>query len=638
MCGIVGYAAACPEPGLDRDFLRRACARMAHRGPDGEGLWEGAGAGLAHRRLSIIDLERGTQPMSYGGGRYVVTYNGELYNYRELRARLAGLGHSFETDSDTEVVLAAFAQWGEESPKLFRGIFAFGIWDAQERRLTLCRDQLGVKPLLYHRQGGRIVFSSEVKAILEAPCVPRDADGEGLADYLALGYPLGERTVLRGIRRLSPGTLLAWQDGEVTARTYWDLAAATNNPLEPSADKARLIREYAAALERAVTSQMVSDVPVGGFLSGGMDSSSVVCHMRGRTPHALQTFSMGFTEGSFSELPQARRVAAAFGTEHHDETVSLDPGTSYPLLAGAFDEPLGDSSLLPTYCVSRLARRHVKVVLTGDGADESLAGYDTYVADLFQRFYRLLPRALHERIVLPASGLIPPSRRKLSLNYRIRQFIAHAHNDLPRAHYGWRLLFGDDERRALLGGRAPGYDPADSYRSYFDQVPEGDPLNRCLYVDMKTWLANDILTKVDRASMAVGLEARVPFLDVDLVEFTMRLPAALKMRGLRRKVVLREAMRGRLPDFVLRRRKAGFNAPVSDWLRGSYREVAEELFGGTSRLVDLDHPVVRGLWQEHRRGERDHGFSLWSLAALLLWERSVLQPPAVGRRAGEAER
>jgi len=335
----------------------------------------------------------------------------------------------------------------------------------------------------------------------------------------------------------------------------------------------------------------------------------------------VRTFSMGFSQSSYNELPFAEVAAAALGTAHHSETVSDDLAEALPALVHAFDEPLGDTSIVPTYYVSRLARREVKVVLSGDGADETLAGYDTYAADAWQRVYRHIPGFVHSTLVKPLSRLIPDSARKVSLNYKAKQFIEHARGDWRHAHYGWRLLFSDDERDALLGGAGREHDPFGEYRTYFDAVAGASWLNQCLYVDLKTWLANDILPKVDRASMSVGLEARVPFLDHRLVEFAIRLPASMKMRGLRRKVVLRRAMRRRLPDVVIKRRKRGFNAPVSSWLRGSLRPLCDDVLSVPSSLVDVRHPTIQQTWMNHRDGRADHGFRLWSLLTLLVWER-----------------
>jgi asparagine synthase (glutamine-hydrolysing) len=624
MCGIAGYATSSGDNGLDESFLRRTCETLRHRGPDGDGVWLAAGVGLAHRRLAIIDLASGAQPMSYLG-RYHITFNGEIYNYRELRQRLAGKGHRFQTSSDTEVILAAFAEWDEDAPMQLRGIFAFAIWDAERRRLFLARDQLGVKPLLYSADPSAIVFASELKAILEAPSIPRDIDREGLADYLALGYAIGEKTILRGIRRLRAGSTLTWDAGHTRLQRYFDLAPEVLGPSDTRSD-AKLIEEFDGRLEEAVRLQLVSDVRVGAFLSGGLDSSAIVEHMRRRTSQAPLTFSMGFAESNFSELGYAQEVARFLRTDHRQELAKGDIAAELPTLVRAFDEPLGDSSTIPTFQVSRLARSQVKVVLSGDGADEIFAGYTTYTADALQRYYRALPEWLHRGIALPLSRSLPPSRRKVGLDYKLRQFVAHAHGSPERAHFGWRLLFDQPARLALLDESAGGYDPFDAYQTFYDEVRGAEPLNRSLYVDIQTWLVNDILPKVDRASMAVGLEARVPYLDHELVGFAMRLPRRLKMHGLRRKVVLRLAMRGRLPESVLRRRKSGFNSPVSDWLRGPLRPVMEDALGRPSTLVHAAHPTLQGLWRAHLGKRVDAGFPLWTLLTLLLWERHVLRP------------
>ena len=623
MCGIVGYAATRDGAGLDEAFLRRACGTLSRRGPDGEGVWCGDGVGLGHRRLAIIDLAGGAQPMSYLG-RYHITFNGEIYNYRELRALLADKGHVFRTSSDTEVVLAAYAQWGDDAPPRLRGIFAFGIWDAQRRRLFLARDHLGVKPLFYAAEPAFVVFASELGAILNTPRVSRDVDRDGLTDYLAVGYAIGEKTVLRRVRRLRPGSLLAWEGGHATHKRFWDLAPHATCPPDPRPDSA-LVEEFGSRLDDAVRLQMVSDVPVGAFLSGGLDSSTIVERMRGHAPRPPLTFSMGFAESGYDELAYAERVARALGTDHRQEQARGDIASELPAMIRAFDEPLGDSSVVPTSQVSRLARSKVKVVLTGDGADEILAGYTTYTADALQRLYRRVPAWLHREVVSPMSRLIPLSRGKVSLSYKVRQFVAHAHGSPERAHFGWRVLFDRPAQVDLLGTDVGAYDPFDAYARYFDEVAGAEPLNQSLYVDVQTWLANDILPKVDRASMAVGLEARVPFLDVELVEFAFRLPRHLKMRRGRGKVVLRRAMQRRLPGAVLRRRKSGFNSPVSDWLRGPLRPLMEDLLQSPSGLVDASHPRIRALWGAHVEGRADGGFALWALLTLLLWERHVLR-------------
>jgi asparagine synthase (glutamine-hydrolysing) len=622
MCGIVGvvYADSTRRPSPEAEAqLQRACDVMSHRGPDGEGREVGAGFAFAHRRLSIIDLDTGHQPMMYGEGRYTITFNGEIYNYRELRQELKGRGHRFATASDTEVIMAAYAEWGESAPTRLRGIFAFAIWDAVERRAFLARDHLGVKPLLYLEQtGDQLAFGSDLKSLLVLGGTALDIDREGLSDYLAAGYPQGDRTLVRQVRRLEPAQCLVYEQGRTRRSSYWSLAAAYQ------AEKLRgslpdLAAALAGKLENSVRAQMVSDVPVGAFLSGGLDSSSIVAQMRGLQEGDLYTFSMGFKEKTFSELEHAAIVAAELGTKHFQEIASPEP-VDWADLAWRIGEPLGDTSIIPTFLVSQLARGHVKVVLSGDGADECLAGYDTYVADRLHRAYDLVPAAVHRHLFLPLANLLPHSGRKVGLDYKLRQFLRFAKDPFPRAHSGWRELFDFDERREL-GGRSepPPWAHVEASMSEVQGLPE---LDQALYADTKTWLANDILTKVDRATMAVGLEARVPFLDPDLVEFCARLPLEAKMKGFARKRVLREAMSGRIPNSILTRPKSGFNAPVSRWLRGSLGRVLSDLLS-TTRLVEGKSPRLGRLLRQHREGREDHGFKLWALTALLLWEREV---------------
>lgn len=625
MCGIVGYVTRQSAVSWGPGFLRAATATLANRGPDGEGHWNDQHCGLGHRRLSIIDLASGSQPMSYRDGRFWISFNGEIYNYRELRGELQQKGHVFRTSSDTEVILAAYAEWGAAAPERLRGIFAFAIWDRHTRRLFACRDHLGVKPFFYASGGGWFVFGSQLKSLLIAPVVNAGPSLDACAEYLSLGYTLGDNTIIGSIKRLAPAHCLVVDDGgPVATRRYWDLASFFPPETEAPPAHAGLVEEFAERLDHAVRRQMVSDVPVGGFLSGGIDSSAVVFSMsRDRPEGSISTFSMGFKEPTFSELDPARLVASALGTDHHAEVFSADLSAELPGWVRLFDEPLGDTSIVSTHLVSRLARRHVKVVLSGDGADECLAGYDTYVADRLQRLYRRVPAWLHKGVVSRLARRVPTTERKVGLDYKVRQFAAHAHQSPERAHYGWRLLFDERDREQLLGTEST-RDPFQGFLEHFDRAAHAHPLDQALYVDVKTWLANDILTKVDRASMAVGLEARVPFLDVDLVEFISGLPLGLKMRGFKRKVVLRKAMAGRLPNSVLSRRKSGFNAPVSVWLRGPLRSMLLDALAGSSSLVDLKASRLGKQVSSHVAGTADHGFRLWSLLSLLVWEREVL--------------
>ncbi|MBM4268328.1 MAG: asparagine synthase (glutamine-hydrolyzing) [Deltaproteobacteria bacterium] len=630
MCGIAGEVFFDGSP-ISREWMRHAGETLRHRGPDGDGTYAAPGVGLVHRRLSIIDVEGGRQPMSWAGERYWITFNGEIYNYEALRGELEGRGARFRTHSDTEVLLAAWEAWGLDALRRLSGIFAFGLWDRDTRSLLLARDPLGVKPLLFHESAGGIRFASECKALLAHPAVAPEVDAQGLRDYLTLGYVLGPRTIVAGVRKLEPGHYLFAQDGRVRRGAYWDLAAVMRasdggeGARSRGTDQER-IEAFDACLDAAVHRQMVSDVPLGSFLSGGLDSSSIAYYAQRHARGALQTFSMGFDEASFSETAYAREVASHLGTSHHEGTATGKTLDELRDLVWYYDEPLGDTSIVPTWDLAGLARRHVKVALSGDGCDEILAGYDTYVADLFQRAYARLPASLHRGIVRPLTSLIPATDRKVALDFKIRQFVLHAHAGPERAHFGWRTMFDDDDVCALAGQRTAGAsDPFDAYVRHYDAVRSAPPLDQSLYVDVKTWLVDDILTKVDRATMACGLEARVPFLDVAVVEAAMRLPGRLKLRRLERKVALRRIMSGRLPDSILSRKKRGFNAPVTRWLRGRLREDVSDLFASrASTLVDLGAPALQSLWREHLDGRADHGFKLWTILCLGLWEERVL--------------
>jgi asparagine synthase (glutamine-hydrolysing) len=625
MCGIVGEITFTAKP-VTPAWVKFACSQMSHRGPDGDGFYTTSEVALGHRRLSIIDLVSGDQPLSYLNGRYWITFNGEIYNYRELRAELSAAGWEFTTQSDTEVILAAYAAWGPDCLARLNGIFAFGLWDSVEKTLLLARDALGVKPLLYHLDGTGLRYASELKALLRHPAVQPEIDPQALQDYLALGYTLTPRTILRGVCKLEAGSwLLARSDGSVHQQQYWDLARTIGE--RSSISPAQAIEEFSSRLEKTTAMQMVSDVPLGAFLSGGIDSSSIVYHAAQKTDLPLNTFSIGFNEDSFSELDYASLAARHIRTDHHEMVVEPQTLEQLARMVWLYDEPLGDTSLIPTYFVSRLARERVTVVLSGDGADELLAGYDTYLADRFQALYRRVPAWMHRRVIQPAvNTLVPPSDKKVSLNFMIRQFIGQGHGSPERAHYGWRMMFSENERAALVQTQAAnGYDPFQAYRRHYDAVAGADPLTQSLYVDIKTWMLDDILVKVDRASMACSLESRVPFLAPDLVEYAMSLPPKLKLHGLERKYILKQAMRGKLPDEILYRKKRGFNAPISHWMRGPLGSEIDELFRARpSTLIDLQHPVVQQLWSKHRSGQNDHGFKLWTLLSFILWEQKVL--------------
>jgi asparagine synthase (glutamine-hydrolysing) len=623
MCGIVGEVTFHGLP-VHPTWCRHACGLLAHRGPDGDGFFVDEGVAFGHRRLSIIDLAGGTQPMSFADGRYWITFNGEIYNYRALRRELEQAGAAFRTQSDTEVILAAFAAWGIDSFRRLNGIFAFAIWDSAEKRLVLARDHLGVKPLLVHTDAEGVRFGSELKGLLTHPRVQAHIDADGLSDYLQLGYVLTPKTIIADIHKLPPGHFLTAQAGQVSVQPFWKLADVLSQRDPAAASDEALTRDFERRLAEAVRAQLVSDVPLGAFLSGGIDSSAIVLQATAERNSGFRTFSIGFDEATFSELDYAQEAAQHLGTDHQQQIVQAPAFDALARLVWFYDEPLGDTSLIPTYFVAKLAREQVTVSLSGDGGDELLAGYDTYTADRLQSIYRHMPGIMHRRVVRPLVTAIPASSGKVSLDFRLKQFTAYAHSSPERAHFSWRLMFHADELAALTGAAAPDT-TFDRYARHFDAVPSQDALHRALYVDIQTWLVDDILAKVDRASMAVGLEARVPFLDPDFVAFAMRLPSRMKMRGWTRKYILKQMLRGRLPDRIIDRKKRGFNAPVTHWMRTAWREgFSAMLASGQSRLVDTRSPHISALWAQHLAGKQDHGFRLWTLFSLLLWEQHVL--------------
>jgi asparagine synthase (glutamine-hydrolysing) len=625
MCGIYGQLWFDPAAFTPEVEVLERCRLMGHRGPDGEGAWSRGRIALGHRRLSIIDLNSGQQPMPYADGRYWITFNGEIYNYRELRGRLQGLGYAFQTTSDTEVILAAYAHWGETCSQYLNGIFAFAIWDQEREVLFLARDHLGIKPLLYHHDEEAFTFCSELKPLMAEPRITAGGfSRQGITDYLALGYTLSPNTIMEGIHRLPAAHYLIVKDRDIRIHPYWQLADFVNQP--PIQEDAHLVEQFRAELDTAVHRQMVADVRVGAFLSGGVDSSSVTALMCDHADEPPFSFSIGFSEKSYNELDYAQRVADRLGTRHITGIIRGDDlPDELPNIVWLYDEPLGDTSVISMYFLSRIAAQQVKVVLSGDGADENLAGYDTYIADWLHGFYHRIPRPLQNGLIKPLVAALPSSPGKVNWQYQLEQFTRYGHETPQTAHYRWRELFTDGERADLLGGDSAPYiqHTLDCFVQHYEPVKRAHPLNQALYVDMHTWMLDDILPKVDRASMAASLESRVPFLDVWLVEYMMRLPVSMKMRGTARKVILKQAMRDKLPAEVLTRRKRGFNAPTSVWMSGVLRDLIDDLLHTPSTLIDTQSPTLHGIWKDYLNGKANHGYKLWSLVSLLLWEQHV---------------
>jgi asparagine synthase (glutamine-hydrolysing) len=623
MCGIAGVLFADPTRPPDPAALKAMADAVAHRGPDAEGFLKEPGVGLAHRRLSIIDLAGGDQPIGNEDGSVQVVFNGEIYNYRGLRAGLEARGHRLRTQSDTEVIAHLYEEEGELLVGRLRGMFAFALWDRPRRRLLLARDRVGIKPLYYYRDSEKLLFGSELKAVLAYPGVARALDLEALEDYLTFGMVTGERAIFRGARKLPPAhTLLAGPGAwDAPPRRYWRLRIEPDE--RPSADEWQ--EAVRAKVAEAVRLHLIADVPVGAFLSGGIDSSVVVAAAAGATEGPLQTFSMGFADEAFSELPHARRVAHQFGTQHVEEVVTPDAVGLLDRLTHHFDEPFADSSAVPTFLVSRLARRGVKVVLSGDGGDEAFGGYTRYAHDLKEAAVRRwLPAWFRKGALAPLARAWPkadwlprPLRAKTALtNLALDPGPAYA-NTLALCRRPLRRQLLHDDLVAELNG----YRPEGVIEAGHALAPAGDALAGMIAADVETVLPDDFLVKVDRASMAHGLEARPPLLDHELLELCARIPSRWKVRDGQTKWIFKQAYRGVLSDDVLLRPKHGFEIPLDAWLRGPLREVFEEtVLTPRSRVQGLINGTTAArIWKDHGAGRGHHGGVLWTLLVLAKW-------------------
>jgi asparagine synthase (glutamine-hydrolysing) len=615
MCGICGVATAERGAVADVDAVKAMNSRLTHRGPDSDGLFHDGGVALAMRRLSIIDLEHGDQPISNEDGSVTVVQNGEIYNYRELRGELERRGHRFATHSDTEVLVHLYEEHGDPFVERLRGMFAIALWDSRSHCLLLARDRFGIKPLYYSRSGDKLSFASELKAMLEQPGFSRQIDPQAVAAYLAFNSIPAPLTIFAEARKLPAGTLAVWRDGELTQTRY-----ARPSPVAAGETRRRpedtLAEELRETLRDSIRAHLVADVPVGVLLSGGVDSAGIVALAAGEQSAPVKTFSVGFEEASFDELDRARLVAVRYGTDHHEIVLRPDAVELFPKLVEAFDEPFGDSSALPTYLVSELAAGEVKVALSGEGGDELFGGYYTYVADL------LAPRIGGlAAVAAPLIERLPSSDGKVSLDYKAKRFARGAGLPPLERHHAWKEIFSRQLQASLLGDRDPAWDPVDIYRERYAETAGAEPLARLQDVDLGIYLVDDLLVKTDRSSMAHSLELRVPFLDNEVAAMALGLATPLKVRGLAKKRLLRQALAPLLPKEVLRGPKQGFSIPVAAWLRGPLQGFAREVLSveSVSRQGWLDPATVTALFDRHCAGEEDLSRQLWGLIAFTLW-------------------
>ena len=629
MCGIAGFVDRW-DSGQARPVEERAaildsmCRIIEHRGPDDQGVTLDRGVALGMRRLSIIDLAGGHQPISGEDGSVSIVYNGEIYNFHELKDRLEAAGHKFKTHCDTETVLHGYEEFGPDCLKDLRGMFAFAIWDAKKQVLFIARDRAGKKPLYYSvTRGGSLIFGSELKVLLQHPDVEREIDPKALDAYFTLGYIPDPYSIFKNVKKLPPGHYLTFSEGRLDVKQYWDF---NFNPSE-SLREEDYLEELRFLLDESVRLRLISDVPLGAFLSGGIDSSTIVGLMARHSAQPVKTFSIGFHEDSYNELKYARMTAQKFGTDHHEFFVTPEICSVVDELAWFMDEPFADQATIPNYVVSKLAREHVKVVLSGDGGDELFAGYTRYIVAQNRASFDLIPKTLRQGLG-PLSKNLPHGTkgRNYLFNISLDPVSRYLDSVSTFTSLNRESLYTRDFRD-LVG--TEGY-VSSLFRDLSARVTTGEPLDRLLYIDSKTYLPGDILAKVDRTSMAVSLEARAPLLDHKLIEFVGQMPAKLKLSGLESKHLLKKAVADLVPHEILNRPKQGFGVPIQDWINRQLRSrIRESLTEPRSQQRGYVEPgYINVLLNEHERGRRDHSDGLWALFMLELWHRQFIDQPA----------
>lgn len=625
MCGIAGMFG--PEgamsPGERRGLVTQMCSVIEHRGPDDDGFYIDGGLAIGMRRLSIIDLVTGRQPISNEDGSIWIVFNGEIYNFQELRDDLIRRGHTFQTGTDTEAIVHLYEDEGERCVERLRGMFAFAIWDKRERKLFIARDRVGVKPLHYCLAGETLVFASEIKSILQHPAITREVNLEAISDFLTFGYVPDPASAFRGIFKLEPGHTLTFKDGRLSTRRYWDFQYNQNGAGEPPREESYYTERIRELIAESVRLRLISDVPLGAFLSGGIDSSTVVAMMARQMDRPVKTFSIGFTESSFDELHYARITARHFNTEHHEFIVTPDVCKIVEEIIWHHDEPFADVSSIPTYIVSKMAREHVTVILSGDGGDELFGGYDRYLVDRKREVFERIPRLLRRTLMRKASRALPRAAYG-------KNFLRNIALDSDARYVDSISCFDEDAKRNLLSPNVrhwlEGRDSSDAFRRLLAAPHSSERLDHLLYLDSKTYLPGDILTKVDRMSMAHSIEAREPLLDHKLIEFVQTIPASLKLRGSVSKHILKSAVSGLVPDEIINRQKQGFGVPIRRWFNNELRELLYDTLtdSRTRQRGYFNQKAVEEILDEHRRGRRDNSTHLWGLLTLELWHRAFI--------------
>lgn len=619
MCGICGILFDDKSQRVDHKILSAMNQTMVHRGPDDEGIYIKGACGIAMRRLSIIDIEGGHQPLSNRNGSIHAVCNGEIYNYEELKEDLESRGHIFKTRSDAEVIPHLYEEYGSDFISKLNGMFGLAVWDERKRRLILARDRMGQKPLYYTKQNGVLLFASELKAILKYPGIKKEIDPVSLSKYLAYEYIPAPRSIIKGINKLEPGHMLIWQNQDISLKQYWDIP--TDRILSIGVEEAS--NTLKDLLKKSVKRHLISDVPLGIFLSGGIDSSTITYMATKLLPqNQVKTFSMAFGEKSFDESSYARRVANHFGTKHFENTCTPEDLLSLlPKVKHFLDEPIGDASIIPTYALSKFTREHVKVALGGDGGDELFAGYPTFEADKLVRFYQFIPKFMQRGLVEPLARTIPVSDADISLDFKIKQFVKGASIPNEAKHFIWMGSFSPEEQKKILVETIKEETFDDVFR-HLNKTKKADPGNDLLYLYKKLYLSEDILVKVDRASMACSLEIRAPFLDHHVVEFVSRLPYKMKLNGFTMKYILKRAMKDLLPSGIANRPKKGFGIPIAKWIKGPLKEMTLDLLNPDriKRGGIFDANEVSKLLKDHLDSKVDNRKKLWTLIIFELWQ------------------
>jgi asparagine synthase (glutamine-hydrolysing) len=630
MCGIAGFVgqAGTANVEMSQRIIGQMCDAIEHRGPDDEGYYLRDEVALGMRRLAIIDITSGSQPISNEAGTIWIVFNGEIYNHRELRQELIKHGHFFSTRSDTETIVHLYEEEGEQCVERLRGMFVFAIWDQHEHKLFVARDRVGKKPLHYTLIRQTLIFGSEIKALLQHPAVKREVNPRAISDFLTFGYVPDPATAFQNIFRLPPGCVLTLKNGCLRVRAYWDFNYQGHGPDIPVRKECDYVEELRALMAESVRIRLESEVPLGAFLSGGIDSTAVVALMARELGRPVKTFSIGFSDAHFDELSYARVAARHLETEHHEFVVTPDVCKLVEEVLWHHDEPFADVSSIPTYVVSKMAREHVSVVLTGDGGDELFAGYNRYLVNNRRRGFDYIPGIVRKGL-LRLSRVLPQSA--YGKNFLRNMSLAASARYVDTLSY-----FSDDAKRSLwsagMDGILGNYNSADAFTKLFALPASTERLDHLLYLDSKTYLPGDILTKIDRMTMAHSVEARVPLLDHKLIEFVQTIPASLKMRGHETKSILKQAVTGQVPKEIIRRSKKGFSVPIRNWFNNELRDLLyDTLTGKRTRERGLLNPqAVQGVLDEHRRRRRDNAHQLWGLLTLELWHRAFIDKrPAI---------